>query len=204
MKSKNNSVWGIEDKATVDLLKNTKIGGSWLNLCAGDGRFNNYLLEQASEVVAVDIDEKALQKLAKTATNTLRKKLKPKVMDITQPLLFENDSFDWIFCTGALHLFPQSAFVKVVKEAERILKPRGQIIIDFATDIKRTYADGSLWIIENEPNYKLEEALIFLKELFKDYDLYITTDKVNPEKVKLADKEYTFTCNFILLRAVKK
>jgi len=94
MKSKNNSVWGIEDKATVDLLKNTKIGGSWLNLCAGDGRFNNYLLEQASEVVAVDIDEKALQKLAKTATNTLRKKLKPKVMDITQPLLFENDSFD--------------------------------------------------------------------------------------------------------------
>ncbi len=37
----NFSVWGTEDKATTDLLEGTHIVGKWLNLCAGDGRFNN-------------------------------------------------------------------------------------------------------------------------------------------------------------------
>jgi hypothetical protein len=87
---------------------------------------------------------------------------------------------------------------------ERVLKSGGRIIIDFSTDIKRTYPDGSLWIVETEPNYTLEEALIFLKEMFKDYEVSITTDKVEPKKVSLNNKEYVFTSNFILLNAVKK
>lgn len=85
----------------------------------------------------------------------------------------------------------------------RVLKSGGRIIIDFATDIKRTCPDGGLWIIKNEPNYTLEEALLFLKEIFKDYETNIIVDKVDPEKVKLKDKEYVFTSNFILLDAVK-
>ncbi len=85
----------------------------------------------------------------------------------------------------------------------RVLKSGGRIIIDFATDIKRVYPDGSIWIVENESNYKLEDALIFLRETFKDYKVNIITDKVEPEKVKLKNREYIFTSNFILLEAVK-
>ncbi len=81
----------------------------------------------------------------------------------------------------------------------RVLKSGGRIIIDFATDIRRTYPGGGLWVIENEPNYTLEEALRFLKEIFKDYETNIVVEKVDPEKVKLKDKEYVFTSNFILL-----
>jgi len=101
------------------------------------------------------------------------------------------------------NLFPKQVFKNIFDEIERVLKHGGRIIIDFATDIKRAYPDGSLWIVENEPNYTLKEALIFLKEAFKGYKVNIITDKVDPEKVKLDDKEYIFTSNFILMDAVK-
>ncbi|MDD2656071.1 MAG: class I SAM-dependent methyltransferase [Patescibacteria group bacterium] len=198
------SVWGTEDEATADLLKKTNIAGKWLNFCAGDGRFNNLLLEKANEIIAVDINESALQKIVRITPDALRKKLTIKTANVVRPLPFENDLFDGIFCVGTLHLFPKLVFKGILDEMGRVLKSGGRIIIDFATDIKRTYPDGSLWIVKTEPNYTLEEAIVFLKEMFKDYEVIITTDKVEPEKVKLNDKEYIFTSNFILLNAVKK
>ncbi|MBU3925347.1 class I SAM-dependent methyltransferase [Patescibacteria group bacterium] len=198
------SVWGTEDKATNDLLQSAKITGKWLNLCAGDGRFNNHLLSNANEVIAVDIDENALQKLIRITPKTLKNKLSTKAMNVTKPFPFEDNTFDGVFCIGTLHLFPKLIFKNIFDEIERVLKHGGQIIIDFATDIKRTYPDGSLWIVKNEPNYTLKTALAFLKEAFKDYKVNIITDKVNPEKVKLDDKEYIFTSNFILVDAIKK
>ncbi len=197
------SVWGTEDKATNDLLQSTKITGKWLNLCAGDGRFNNHLLNSANEVVAVDVDESALQKLIRITPKILSNRLTTKAMNVTKPFPFDDNTFDGVFCVGTLHLFPKPIFKKIFNEIERVLKQNGRIIIDFATDIKRTYSDGSLWIIENEPNYKLKEALAFLKEEFKNFEINIITDKVDSEKVKLDDKEYIFSSNFILIDAKK-
>lgn len=198
------SVWGTEDQATNDLLLKAEITGKWLNLCAGDGRFNNLLLTQANEVIAADIDETALQKLTRITPNKLKNKLATKKMNVAKPFPFEDSMFDGVFCVGTLHLFPKQIFKNIFNEIDRVLKHGGQIIIDFATDIKRTYPDGSLWIVENEPNYTLNEALILLKDIFKNYKTKVITDKVDPEKVKLDDKEYIFTSNFILIEAIKK
>lgn len=198
-----NSVWGTEDKATIDLLESVNIPGKWLNLCAGDGRFNNHLLIKAKEVIAVDIDEGALQKLTRITPEALRHRLTTKAMNVAKPFPFDDNTFDGVFCAGTLHLFPKSIFKNIFSEIERVLKHGGRIIIDFATDIQRTYPDGSLWIIENEPNYTLDEALIFLKDVFKEYTINIITAKVEPEKVKLDDKEYIFSSNFILVDAIK-
>ncbi|MFH1142607.1 MAG: class I SAM-dependent methyltransferase [Candidatus Uhrbacteria bacterium] len=198
------SVWGTEDKATSDLLTKSVIAGRWLNLCAGDGRFNNLLLEKANQVIAVDIDEGALQKLVRITPEVLKRKLEIKSINVVKPFPFENSSFDGVFCVGTLHLFPNPIFISIVGEMRRVLKTGGRIIIDFATDIRRTYSDGSLWIVENEPNYTLVEAMSFLNEVFKDFEINILTDKVDPEKVILGEKEYVFTSNFILLDAVKK
>ena len=199
-----NSVWGTEDKATIDLLNKTDIAGRWLNLCAGDGRFNNQLLKKADSVTAVDIDENALRKLARIVPEILRKKLTTRTMNVVEPFPFENNAFDGIFCVGTLHLFPRSVFKSIFSEMGRVLKTGGRIVIDFATDIKRIYPDGSLWIVENEPNYTLEDAFLFLREIFRDYTVNTITDKVDPEKVKINDKEYVFTSNFILIDAIKK
>ncbi|TAK95458.1 class I SAM-dependent methyltransferase [Patescibacteria group bacterium] len=198
------SVWGTEDEATATLLERTSIAGKWLNLCAGDGRFNNQLLGKADEVVAADIDESALQKLVRITSEALRGKLATKTMNVVKPFPFADNTFDGVFCVGTLHLFPRPVFQSIVNEMGRVLKVGGRIIIDFATDIRRTYPDGSLWVVENEPNYTLEEALPFLREIFKRYRIAIITDRAESESVKLNDKEYVFTSNFILIDAVKE
>ncbi|EKD44636.1 MAG: hypothetical protein ACD_71C00062G0002 [uncultured bacterium (gcode 4)] len=198
------SVWGIEDKAIANLLEKTEIVGKWLNLCAGDGRFNNLILKKADGAVAVDIDENALQKLVRITPDILRKKLTTKTVNVVKLFPFEDDLFDGIFCVGTLHLFSESVFKSILLEMERVLKSGGRIIIDFATDIKRTYPNGNLWIIENEQNYSMEEALPFLKEIFKEYKVNIIADKVVPHKTRLKDREYVFTSNFVLIDAIKK
>lgn len=198
------SVWGTEDLATTNLLNHMETGGKWLNLCAGDGRFNHVLLEKADEVVAVDIDEGALQKLVRVTPDHLKNKLITKTMNVVEPFPFEDGEFVGVFSVGTMHLFPRQVFQIIFLEMRRVLKSGGRIIMDFAADIKRTYPDGSLWIVENEPNYTQEEALSFLKEVFKDERTNFTVAFVPPEKVTLGDKEYLFTSNFILVDAVKK
>jgi SAM-dependent methyltransferase len=200
----NSSVWGTEDQATTGLLQRTGITGQWLNLCAGDGRFNNQLLEKANTVIASDIDDAPLKKLARLTPDALKNKLVTKTFNVTDHFPFDDQAFDGIFCVGTLHLFPRPIFQGIVSEMGRVLKSGGRIIIDFATDIKRTYPDGSLWTVPNEPNYTLNEAIVFLNQIFKDYQVNMITSHVNPEKVKLNDKEYLFTSNFILIDAVKK
>ena len=200
----NASVWGTEDQATSDLLKRTNVSGIWLNLCAGDGRFNTQLLEKVDKVVAVDIDENALQKLVRTTPSVLKEKLFVKVANVAKPFSFADDTFDGVFCVGTLHLFQRNVFKNILSEIGRILKPGGRIIIDFATDIKRVCPDDSLWIVENEPNYSLEEGLLFLEECFKDYEVSIITDKSEPERVKLDNREYVFSSNYILIDAIKR
>ncbi len=198
------SVWGTEDVATTKLLNRIETGGRWLNLCAGDGRFNHLLLEKSDEVVAVDIDGGALEKLVRVTPDHLKNKLITKTMNVVEPFPFKDGEFDGIFSVGTLHLFPKPIFQNIFSEMERVLKSSGRMILDFATDIKRTYSDGSLWIVENEPNYTLEEALTFLKEVFQDCQTNFTVESVEPEKVTLGNKEYIFTSNFILVDAVKE
>ena len=54
-------IWGFGDKNTLGLLEKTEIRGKWLNLAAGDGRYNLKLLEKADYVVTSDIYKSALR-----------------------------------------------------------------------------------------------------------------------------------------------
>lgn len=202
-KTVNDSVWGTEEEVTSNLIGKSKINGKWLNLCAGDGRFNNQLLARADEVTAVDIDESALQKLVRITPERLKSRLKIQVANVVKPLPFNNQSFDGIFCVGTLHLFPKQIFKEIFNEMDRVLKMGGLIIIDFAADIKRVYPDGTLWKVENEPNYTIAEAKKFLEDVFRDYKININVNKSKPEDVTLNDRTYTFSCNFILLEGQK-
>jgi len=202
-KTTKDSIWGTEEKSTVDLIDKPKITGKWLNLCAGDGRFNNRLLNKVDEVIAVDIDEGALKKLVSTTPEQLKSKLKIRTMNVVEPFLFENNTFDGIFCVGTLHLFPKPIFKEIFNEMDRVLKPGGLIIIDFAADIKRTFPDGNLWRVKNEPNYSIDEAVTFLEDVFKNYSIRLIVDESGPEAVVLNDKTYNFACNFVLLNGKK-
>ena len=197
------SIWGTGDKETLEFLDKEKIKGKWLNLAAGDGRYNLNLLKKADFVVASDIDESALSKLWHTTPEKYRTKLEIKVFVITKPFPFDDVSFDGVFCAGILHLFPRDIFRKIFYEIDRILKPKGKIIIDFATDIKRVSPDGKLIVFENEPQYTLDEAKELLKETFKKYKIKIQELQVFEEEFKASNPPYKFSCKGVLLVAEK-
>ena len=197
------SIWGKGDKDTVRILSKAKISGKWLNLAAGDGRYNLYLLKKADKVVASDIDESALSKLWHNTPEKYKKKLKIKNLDITKKLPFKSKSFDGVFCAGTLHIFPLKILERIVKEIDRVLTPGGKVIMDFASDIERVRLDNKPYIIKDEPNYTLTESRGVLKRLFRNYKISMYTSEVPEEILKEANPPYRFSCKFIILVADK-
>ncbi len=197
------SVWGAGDPDTLRFLESESIRGRWLNLAAGDGRYNQQLLAKADYVVASDVDGSALQKLCATTPTKYKQKLEVKAFDVTKKFPFDNQSFEGILCTGTLHLFPRKTLEKIVKEIDRVLKSNGKVIIDFATDVKRVLPNGELYVRAGESQYTTQEAKSCLEELFKDYKITIKESSVPEETIKSGDKQYQFSCNFLLLTAVK-
>lgn len=202
-KTNKTSIWGKGDKDTLEFLKRTEMHGKWLNIAAGDGRYNLNLLKKADFVVASDIDESALSKLQHNTPQKYREKLDTKVFDITKKFPFENNSFDGIFCTGTLHLFPKEVLQQIIFEIDRILKLGGKIIIDFATDIKRISPSGKLITFGKEPLYTLNDAKRILKNFFSNYQTQMYESEV-AEHSESANPPYILNCKFIILIADKK
>lgn len=198
------SIWGAGDKETLEELKSVVFRGRWLNLAAGDGRYNNLILAQASEVVATDIDQSALAKLEITTPDNLRGKLKTRRMNLLDKFPFGDGSFNGVFCAGTLHLFPRERIEDVFREVKRILDKSGEVFIDFATDISRLLPDGKQRDKTNETSYTTEEAESMFRENFGDFNLKITRHKVPDETVTIGELSYVFSCNYILVRGRKK
>ena len=196
------SIWGTGDEETSEFLKKIEIQGKWLNLAAGDGRYNLDLLKKADSVVASDIDESALSKLWHSTPKKYAKKLKTKVFDITKKFPFKNEVFNGVFCTGTLHLFPKKVLQQITIEMDRVLKPNGEVIIDFAVDIKRTSPSGKILTFGGEPLYTLNEAKIALKKFFKNYQIQ-TYQSTGVENFEGANPPYMLNCNFFIVIANK-
>jgi len=185
-------------------LADAEIKGKWLNLAAGDGRYNQILLRKADFVVASDIDGSALSKLRQNTPNEYRKRLETRQFDITKRFPFEGDSFDGVFCAGTLHIFPVLLLEKITAEIGRVLKHDGIVIIDFAADVKRARLDGKPYIIKNEPKYTISEARKTLRRMFGNYKLRMIESSVPDETLRDANPPYVFSSKFILLVGRKR
>src|SRR3989344_7036865 len=129
-KSKKKSIWGKGDKLTLRVLGKLQLKGYWLDLAAGDGRYVPELLSKVDKLVAADIDKDSLLKLLDNVSKEKRSKIEIKVFDIAKKLPFADKSFDGVFCTGTLHLFHKRVLDSIISEVDRILKPKGNVIID--------------------------------------------------------------------------
>ena len=197
------SIWGEGDRDTLDVIKDYKFKGKWINLAAGDGRYNNGILEQVDSLIATDVDQSALAKLEKTTPLELRNKLTTERVNLTENLPYNNGEFDGVFCVGTLHLFPEKELKKMFSEINRVVKKGGHIFIDFATNINRLLPDGTQYKKPDEVGYRTEKAEIIFRENFSNFDLEITRHKVPEEIVKIDQLSYVFSCNYILVRGTK-
>lgn len=200
------SIWGEGDPDTIKYLNGVTLKGKWLNVAAGDGRYNNLLLKKADKVVAGDIDPNALEKLKRNTPQDLQFKLSLIVFDITKLFPFESGVFDGIFCVGTLHLFPPVLLKSIFSEFNRVLKPKGTIIIDFATDIERTFPNGSKKVEpKNRPKYQLDEAIKLVGSYFRSYQKKFIKSSVVEDRTQIktdvANFGYIFRCNYFLMEA---
>ncbi len=202
------SIWGEGDPETLTLLQKlvseNKISGYWLNFAAGDGRYNNLLLSSVNRLLATDIDLNALEKLKSVTPRNLVGKLTTAQQNITELFPFADKSFDGVFNTGTLHLFPKDILSKITGEVARVLKQRGLYIFDFATDVKRERSDGTL-VGRSEIVYEHEETREIFSKLLKQYnfEFEFIAGTVPPEEVTSGDGTYLFSCNYWIIVATK-
>ncbi len=198
------SKWGVEEKETIEAINNIGFSGNILNIAAGDGRFNNRLLELSTSVTAIDIDNIELQALRKNCPDSLINKLYIETVDITQEFPFHNETFDGAFCTGTLHLFDKETISKILQELRRVLKTNGKIVLDFATNIKRFDKNGKQVFFEGEGNYTTEEAIALFKEQLNNFYLNIKTSTFKEENLKDDTGYNCITGNFLIISGTVK
>jgi ubiquinone/menaquinone biosynthesis C-methylase UbiE len=105
--------------AKIDTFVNLK-GKRVLEVGCGDGRLSSFLVRKTGQLIAIDIDEKRLEKARRTV----------KDVDFRygsgESLKFAESSFDLVFFGFSLHHLDGLA---ALSEAQRVLVPMGEILI---------------------------------------------------------------------------
>lgn len=197
------SIWGPGDEVSQEILRTRSIHGSWLDLAAGDGRYTSHLLRKADRVIASDIDESALSKLWHGTPVGSRHKLGMTVCDLTAPLPFGEGSFDGVFSASTLHYFPAPILNGVFSEIRRVLKRKGTLVVEFATDVRRVLPDGNLHRRRGEPGYGMAEATRLIEGLLEDLHVTTRESEVPPTPLRTERHEYTLSCRLLLVEATK-
>jgi len=99
-----------------------------LDLGCGTGRHVVYLAKNGFDVYGIDIAEDGI-KIAKKWLKENNLKANLKVGSIYQKLPYKDNFFDAVISTNTIHHERIKNIRKVIKEIERILKPRGLIFI---------------------------------------------------------------------------
>ncbi len=99
-----------------------------LDLGCGSGRHIVYLVKHGFEVYGIDIAPRGLQ-ITKDWLKKEKLRANLKIGNVYKKLPYKNNSFDALISTQTLHHNRIGNIRKLIKEIERILKPKGLIFI---------------------------------------------------------------------------
>ena len=130
------------------------------DLGAGEGTFSQLLAQRAERVIAVDNSEKMVAYGSEVAKDNGFKNLEYRLGEIEAPPIDDN-FVDLVFFSQALHHAEKPA--KAIREAHRIVKPGGRIVIlDLLKhqfeDARELYADHWLGFSELDITRFLRDA----------------------------------------------
>lgn len=125
---KNDEYWKehINKKLEIDMwiddYKNYfKNSGKCLELGCGVGQYSKRLMEYGYKVTSTDISEIAIEKVKEFNNDT-------KIVDMSEKLPFEDDSYDIVFASLSIHYFDDKTTKELISEIKRILKKDGLFI----------------------------------------------------------------------------
>ena len=149
-----------------------------LDLGCGGGNDTLYLTERGFSVIACDYSEVALDKIKQNF-----KDVETKLIDISQTLPFESQSFDLIIADLSLHYFDEKTTKSVLQEIKRILTLDGSLLarVNSTQDINHGAGQGE----------KIEENFYFVegynKRFFTIADAENFFSIIGTPNVKCAD-----------------
>ncbi|MBN1520902.1 MAG: 2-amino-4-hydroxy-6-hydroxymethyldihydropteridine diphosphokinase [Candidatus Aureabacteria bacterium] len=131
----------------LDLLKSRNVKKSSFHVLdagCGKGRVGLHLAKQDFRVTGMDFSLTALRDFCKAAREwNLDRFITLIEQDLSQPWLVLDSLFDAVFAITVIDNFPhQDQREQFVREARRVLKPRGLLVIQYYTEVDGYY--GSL------------------------------------------------------------
>ena len=202
------SIFGSACEEVVNFSKKVPKKGIWTDLCSGDGRYTKFLfLEGADYVIAMDIDEPALDKLRQDTAPEYISQLKTIKHDVTKRFPLEDGSIDGFFSSGSLHLFTKEILRDITDEVYRTLKSGGDVVFDFTINPIRKQPGGELLFYKDEPRYTRPEAEEYLTELFggkyQIKELLVSHYSDPKGTFRKSDIPYNLECDGISIHAKK-
>lgn len=118
-------------KEIIDIFNPPPGSKGWDAGC-GTGDLFELLAEKIStegKLVATDISRTHLKAAAERAANIKSIEVMMEPLDMSLPLPFDSDSFDWVWCGGVLWSSSFMNPLSVVKEFARVTRPGGKVAI---------------------------------------------------------------------------
>lgn len=119
----------------------TKKKAKVLDLCSGKGADSIFFHNKEVNVTAVDYSNEAIKQFNETQKR-YEIFLTSFVSDISQPLNFEDDVFDFVYCRLGLHYFTDKELKKILPEINRVLKREGLFMFQVITTKDKKYKLG--------------------------------------------------------------
>ena len=183
--------WLDNYKSSLDKCKTTV-----LDLGCGTGNYTLYLTERGFKVISCDYSEVALEKIKSELP-----KVETRLVDISQPLPFNDNSFDLVIADLSLHYFDEATTKNIMQEIKRILAPHGHLIarVNSTADINHGAGQGR----------KIEENFYFVegynKRFFDIKDAEKLFSIIGKAQIKEADMlRYTKPKKVIEVNAEKE
>ena len=95
--------------------------GICLELGCGIGQYSKRLIEYGYKVISTDISDIALNEVKKFNQNVEK-------VDMSMPLKYDNNSFDLVFSSLAIHYFSEEKTAQLMSEIHRVLKNGGLFV----------------------------------------------------------------------------
>ncbi|MHC4328261.1 MAG: class I SAM-dependent methyltransferase [Planctomycetota bacterium] len=122
--------FGGEAKLRREILEPVSFGPGEkiLEMCCGTGGATVFISEKAGagcEIVGIDLSSGQLERAGRKKYSCPTQFVEGDVTDTA----FDSDSFDKVFITHAIHEMYREDRLKTLKEARRVLKQKGQVIV---------------------------------------------------------------------------
>lgn len=158
----------IQEKYELKILRamtSVKDAQMVLEIGCGNGNGSKLIKKYFSpkNIIGIDLDEKMIKLASKRNLDT---SISYRVMDASN-LDFPDKHFDVVFDFGIIHHIPN--YKDSLKEIERVLKPKGELILEDLSIGSFTKGIGKLWrILSDHPYqsmYTPEQFTGFLNEI---------------------------------------